>query len=586
MDIKKSTIYSLLKKKEVVFVIPEYQRPYSWDKKNTKDFWQDISSSINDKEKHYFGNIVLHVHRKRGWSNKRHRDKPSEYHIVDGQQRIATAMLMIAAIYHLKKLREDDERSSGKTSEAILDKLLFNNKSAKLKLKTVTTDQKHFTEILNIKGARNIDYSAKQSYLHDAYNSFKSKLKKETDLDQYIDGLKNLEVAYIQVDDEDNPQKIFERINTTGKSLTEGDKIRNFILMLKNKGDYNYVYQEYWQKLEKNLTNGKDVDIQSFFHDYLVSVLDKPVVVNSEYEEFKKYFRLEVPDIGGAERYRKRLDNFYSDMQKWLDRYMFLRYGHKRQLFIKYKMFSQEVFRINYLKINALRPFFMSVLRDFDEEKISKERVYEVFFITENYLIRRIIGEGNIMKAGDFFSTVNKKINRDLNNSTKKDYLATYRYWLDNDYPAPVLEKIKAGIKYNDMGGNKANLEFILTSVEQRKATEASLLQNFTKNSPYTIEHVMPKKLNEGWRQELGENHQDIHRSWVNTLPNLTLTNAAKNKQISNSEFAKKKESLEADSFEKLNERILDKTNWDVESLEDRKDWWFEMVEELWPISG
>jgi len=244
--------------------------------------------------------------------------------IIDGQQRATTVLLMLTALYHIIS---DNPQSSKYPAQAIKDQYLYNSQDYneeknRIKLRTVTTDNEIFEQIFDRK-----DFSphAKDSKLYQVYEQFYLYFKEKESLDRYIDILKNFEVVTIALDaSDDNPQKIFESINSTGKPLTDGDKIRNFALMLNNDEARAVVLKKYWQIIENHLTYINKDFISDFFKYYLTSRLQKEVKIEQVYPEFKKLF---FNSIGDKQDDVEKLEEFYNQVLAYLYHYIFLKFN-------------------------------------------------------------------------------------------------------------------------------------------------------------------------------------------------------------------------------------------------------------------
>ncbi len=231
------------------FEIPEFQRPYSWQTTNVDEFLSDLEECITKSKNHYFGTVV------------QVKDTDSIYSrsIIDGQQRVTTSLLMISVIYHMAR----DDSSLITNPETTADKIEYQyliNKdldNKRVKLRTVTSDDEILQRIFNAKGKESeLELKDRQSNVYKVYAKFRDYFsKKQGGLDKYIDGLGHFEIAVLTLDsNDDNPQRVFESINSTGKPLSDGDKIRNFALMLNNKKLRDHVYSEYWRPIERTLT--------------------------------------------------------------------------------------------------------------------------------------------------------------------------------------------------------------------------------------------------------------------------------------------------------------------------------------------
>ena len=248
------------------FVIPDFQRPYSWENENINSFLEDLEYAIDGKKTHFFGSIVFI----NDGENKM---------IIDGQQRVTTVLIMLTALYHIIKT---NPKRSLRPANQIKDQYLYNDKSYhkennRIKLRTVSTDNKIFESIFeqNI-----ISEKQKASRLYQAYRLFINFFENKDNLDKYLEALSMFEIVIIALDSsDDNPQKIFESINSTGKPLSDGDKIRNFALMLNNHEAREFVLKSYWTFIETKLTKGNQDFISDFFKYYLTSVLHSTLAI-------------------------------------------------------------------------------------------------------------------------------------------------------------------------------------------------------------------------------------------------------------------------------------------------------------------
>ena len=213
----------------------------------------------------------------------------------------------------------------------------------------------------------------RESNLTVNYDYFYSRIQKqEITIDELYDAICCLEIINIRLDVNDNPQLFFESLNSTGLDLSEGDKIRNFILMglpAKEQDDY---YENYWNKIEINTK----YEVSAFIRDYL-SVKQQAIPQQKRiYAIFKEYVELSSVQT----------EPLLKDMLKYAERYSILLNGKTNS-----KALNACIQRLNRLETTVTRPFFLEVLRLFDEEKLTLEQVTEVFLIAENYLFRRSI---------------------------------------------------------------------------------------------------------------------------------------------------------------------------------------------------
>lgn len=268
MRVAHSNINAFLFTPNKYFEIPDFQRPYSWEESNIHSFLDDIEKARTSKRNHYFGSIVYIVNGK-------------ESTIIDGQQRATTVLLMITAIYHIIN---NNPGKSSTPAEQIKENFLINrygDEENRIKLRTVTVDDQIFKKIFDQKVENAND---KESKLYRACKIFSEYFREKTNRDDYIDILEKFEIVDICLESsDDNPQKIFESINSTGKPLSDGDKIRNFALMLNSKEARKFVFNDYWKKIEQQLSDINQDYISDFFKHYLTSILRQEVKVDRVY---------------------------------------------------------------------------------------------------------------------------------------------------------------------------------------------------------------------------------------------------------------------------------------------------------------
>ena len=367
MIVEQKNIKALLHAPNMLFEIPDFQRQYSWDKDNIKNFLDDLDEAINLNKNHFFGSIVYQT---RGDSRI----------IIDGQQRITTILLMITAIYHLVKDRPELTNENN-PPERINKDFLHNEygQGDRLKLKVVTTDNEIFKNIYK-EDFDKIDN--RQSPLYRAYIFFRDYFEEKIatiqnpDLYQYISNLERLNaIAIILEDKDDSPQQVFESINSTGKRLKESDKIRNFALMLDDDSCRKHVRNNYWVEIEENLVlknNNKD-HIADFFRKLLMSHHQTFIKEGDVHAEFKKLFKRKVSN----QKDKSILDAFYQMIVDGLNRYVFLKFNKVTQP--EYQHFKDNAFRINFLKIDLIIPFLMKVLERFELGELTSNQVLDIF---------------------------------------------------------------------------------------------------------------------------------------------------------------------------------------------------------------
>jgi len=368
-----------LNKKKTNFIIPVYQRNYDWRDIQCQEFIKDIESLVNrERETHFLGTIVYIKNNDIDAIEK----GISEYIIIDGQQRITTSMLFLKALYDLS----DDEDDK----EEIYDDYLTIKRSNKLKLKPIKDDNDVFVKLIK---NEDIDENEK-SRIYQNYIFFIKYLQNSTiSTEKYFKTFRRLWIVYIELDREkDDPQLIFESINSTGLSLSEADLIRNFILMDKDYTEQHYLFDEYWSKIEKLL---KSENISLFIRDYLTMKERDIPKQNEVYKSFKKY--LLKHKISSEELLKNLLYNaeIYS-------KFLFLGYENRK--------INQLVKELKDLKVTVAFPYLLSLFGDKLENTIDDKILEECLELIKNYIFRRLICEYSTNTLNKVFMTLQKEL--------------------------------------------------------------------------------------------------------------------------------------------------------------------------------
>ncbi len=394
-----TNIQKILNASETYYEIPNFQRPYAWQTGNANEFLADLEDSVAKHKNHYFGAVVLVE------------DTASTYSvaIIDGQQRVTTSLLMVTAIYHLVKKDRSLIENPETTPELIRDRYLFNANidKNKVKLRTVTTDNQILQHIFDKDGEESrLELRERMSNIYQVYSTFRKYFSTRKGLDKYIEGLRLFEVMSITLNsNDDNPQRVFESINSTGKPLTDGDKIRNFALMLGNDKLRNHVYEKYWSIIEESLVDANKDYITDFFRSYIMSNRQAIVRLDAVYPEFKKQFDRQV----GEAQEQDKIDVFYNDVVESLGFYRLLKLIDTDKFDSQYEGIRETIFKMRYLQIDLYIPFAMNVLRHHAAGALDNQ-LEDVFKLIETYISRRIVSGIDTTSVDRFFASLHKDI--------------------------------------------------------------------------------------------------------------------------------------------------------------------------------
>lgn len=538
------------------FVIPVYQRNYDWRQENCKQLFDDLVKIIRkDRKSHFFGSIVS-VHSDGEYN---------EFQVIDGQQRLTTISLLFLAMYNLMKSGTIVPTQSNLADKIYKTYLIdeWQEDETRIKLKPVKNDQKAFGKLF-----KSEDEYIPESNLTINYNFFCDQIKKERiTIDELYTAITRLEIINITLNQDDNPQLIFESLNSTGVALSEGDKIRNFILMGLPTKEQNDYYEKYWNRIE--VCTGYDVS--SFIRDYLSVKQQAISAISKVYITFKAY--VEEENIA--------TEDLLKDMLAYAKRYQILLKGKTAD-----RALNSCIYRLNRLETTVTRPFFLEVLRIQEEGIITLAQVREIFLFTENYLFRRTICDLPTNALNKVFLMLHREIIR-FDGSTN-DYVAKFKFALlakkdrvkfprDNEF----IEAFSARQVYQMNSKNKL---YILERLENAGTVEVKDVYQSCDDGTYSIEHIMPQHLTPAWIDALGAEYATIHEEWLHRLANLTLTGY--NSKYSNNSFIDKRDCKNGfdQSGLRMNTWIAKQSKWTLAELNARNDMLMDRALEIWLI--
>lgn len=539
------------------FIIPVYQRNYDWKMEHCKQLYDDLVKIIRQNRKsHFFGSIV---------SVQSESGTMEEFLIIDGQQRLTTISLLLLTIYHLlssgKMVSRDHQLTDKILKKYLIDE--YEPEEKRIKLKPIKNDQKAF----------GILFDQDEEYIPDSnltinYRYFYDRIQHgELDIDELFDAICKLEIINISLNHEDNPQLIFESLNSTGLNLSEGDKIRNYILMGLPNDQQTKFYEKYWNRIESYT----DYDVSSFVRDYLSIKQQSTPNMNSVYPTFKKYVEdAEVADI----------EPLLKDLLEYAKRYAFLiKGGHPDE------RLNSCIYRLNRLSTSVTRPFLLEVIRLSESGALTADELIEVFHFTESYLFRRAICDLPTNALNKIFLLLHREIIRF--DGDESHYVEKFKYALLSKrertrFPSDE-EFAECMSTRNIYGMNPKNKLYLFERLENSETSETKDVWGHLDRGEYSIEHIMPQHLTAAWIVSLGDNYEAIHTNWLHRLANLTLT--AYNSHYSNSPFAEKRDMPHGfkDSGLRINQWVGQKEQWGLPELEERDQLLKNTVIGIWP---
>ena len=491
------------------FVIPIYQRTYSWQITQCEKLLKDIIRISKDPSVpgHFIGSIVYFQEGIHTVS-----DVP-ELLVIDGQQRLTTISILIAAMAEF--VRDNDIEIETSFTKLQNYYLLNAEEEGYLRYKLLLTRRDKETLIDLIKGVPfREDHSQR---VMENLNYFKDKINKDNAVDIY-NGIQRLFIVDVALEkDKDNPQLIFESLNSTGLDLSHADLIRNYILMGQEVNLQNELYERFWFPMEQSYGNDYSSYFNWFLRDYLSVKTATIPKIGMVYESFKNY----VLGDKAPNSIKEVVKDIYTYSNYYVN--MVLHKESDQDIRAAFKSISK-------LKVDVSYPFFLAIYDDYDKKIISKSELIEIISLVESYVFRRAICGIPTNSMNKTFSTLYKSVKKDRYvESVKASFqlLESYkRFPNDSEFQKAIVLKDV----YNFRSRN-----YLLSKLENNKRKELVNLDD------YTIEHVMPQNTNlsEEWKSMLGENWKVIQERYLHTIGNLTLTGY--NSELSDRPYSQKK---------------------------------------------
>lgn len=538
------------KSQERQFVIPIYQRVYSWEKEQCKQLWDDIiKTGGNDQMNGHFIGSIIFVHD--GTYSTNH----NELLIIDGQQRLTTITLLFIALRNY--LNDEDEFLKKFSRQKIRNRYLINSDEKgdkKFKLILSEPDKDTLLSLIDENRRKPSEPSLK---IMENFRLFEEWIRKNTGkLETIFKGLEKLMVVEISLErGKDNPQLIFESTNSTGEDLTQTDLIRNYILMGLEPEKQEIFYKKYWRAVEEDFKQNKKL-FDQFVRHYLTIKTREIPNINKVYAALKDYRQKE--GIG--------IEVLLQDLQKYCG--YFCQIAFKKEAD---KDLNKALGFLVDLEMDVIYPLLLELYSDYSDGVLSKADFIPIIALIESYICRRAVcGLGT--------------------NSLNKVFPSFTKHIQKNEY----FESLKAHFGYLTEKQRFPNNDefkdcFITIDFYKFKKREYFFerLENFERKErvythEYTTEHIMPQTLEEEWEKDLGENFQAIHDKYLHTIGNLTLTGY--NTEYSNKSF-QEKQGMEGgfkDSPLRLNQGLRDLESFGEEEIKKRANDLADLALKIW----
>jgi uncharacterized protein with ParB-like and HNH nuclease domain/predicted transport protein len=543
-------------RKSPQLVIPIYQRTYSWTESECRQLWDDIlRTGRNDAISAHFVGSVVYIEKSLYQVSTQ-----SPLLVIDGQQRLTTVSLILES---LARHLGDAEPLDGFSAKKLRNYYLLNPEEdgdRGFKLLLTQTDKQSLLALVQQKPLPP-EYSLR---LKENFRFFEAEVQKlGTDLIALCHGLAKLVIVDVALSrDQDNPQLIFESMNSTGRELSQADLIRNFILMGLEPAHQTRLYEEHWRPME--MAFGQEVygaHFDAFMRHYLTLKTGEIPNVRAVYEAFRAHTR--TPEVAAA-----GVDALVADIHAFAGYYCAMALNQESN-----KELSDAFQDLRELKVDVAYPFLLELYHDYAQDLLSSSEFTRAVWLVESYVFRRAICAIPTNSLNKTFATFGRALKKDRYLESVQAYLLllpSYRRF-------PGSEEFKRDLAKRDLY-NFPRRSYWLRRLENHGRKERVPVDE------YTIEHIMPqnKNLSSKWREALGPDCQRVQETWLHTLGNLTLTGY--NAEYSDRPFAEKRNMKGGfkESPLRLNEGLRTLDTWNESAILKRAERLADTATRVW----
>lgn len=500
MKAVESQLLSLLKKSPQ-FSIPIYQRTYSWEIEQCEQLWKDVlrAGSNDNINAHFIGSIVYIQ------EDIYHLSNQSPLLVIDGQQRLTTVYLILVALMEkLSSLPEDkQEPEDGFSPKKILNYYLINDlerEERQYKLLLTQTDRETLKNIV-----MQMDVPQQKSLrICTNLELFRKWVDECKDLAVVCKGINKLMVVDVALNrGQDNPQLIFESMNSTGRELTQADLIRNYVLMGLEPDKQTDLYNRYWHPMEQSFGQSDyNTHFDGFMRHYLTIKTGEIPKQSEVYMAFKRYHE----DAGHDD-----MEDLVADLKKYSHFYCAIALSKEGDAKL-----GAAFHDLLELKVEVAYPMLLELYDDYQSHLITRDDLHAIVRLIESYVFRRAICGYATNSLNKTFATFMKGVKKDRYlESIKYIFLKMKSYRL-----FPRNEDFIRELQERDIYKIPKRCRYFLNRVENYRRKEQVVL------SQYSIEHIMPQNenLSQAWKKELGDNWEEIRSIYLHKIGNLTLT--------------------------------------------------------------
>lgn len=512
-----SHLLTLLRKSNQ-FVVPIYQRLYSWQEAECAQLWADImrAGSTLNLGSHFTGSIV-YVAKDQSTNTSAEPDL-----IIDGQQRVTTVTLILAALAARLDTLPEDQREpwDGFSPRKIRNRFLLNDdEDGERQFKLILSQSDKQALIAILQGAE--PPADLVTRVTENYGYFQRKLAEPTvDLAVVSRGLDKLVVVDVKLErGKDNPQLVFEAMNSTGKKLSQADLIRNYVLMDLPPKQQENLYSAYWRPMELEFVGAGESQFDEFVRHFLTIKNGKIPRVDGIYDAFKDH-------ATAFTKADETIESLVVELRQYAKRYVAMALGREPDAKL-HRAFTD----LDQVKADVVYPFLLEVYTDYDLGVVTRDDVLEIVELVTSYIFRRAVCRIPTNSLNKTFAEFGAAVHKDRYlDSVKAQFLSMKRY---RRFPSD--SEFKADLMASDLY-NFRRRSYFLRLLENYDRKERVTIED------YTIEHILPQNenLSNDWQEALGEGWQEVQGQYLHTLGNLTLTGY--NSEYSDHPFAKKRD--------------------------------------------
>jgi uncharacterized protein with ParB-like and HNH nuclease domain len=558
---------------DVHYVLPHFQREYSWEKENWQTLFQDVQGVYDaynpEKEpEHFMGSLVVIN------DGTRNGVIPA-FKLVDGQQRLTTISLLLCALGRLVKDKHPDIAKK-------IQRLLTNpDESGFLHYKLLPTtkyaDRETYIAIIDDKSVTSSGSKVAEAFEY-LYVQLKYQIEEgKVDPTTYFIALANcLHVVFIDLDQHERPFEIFESLNAKAKPLSPADLVRNYIAMRLPEASQESVFNQYWAKIDDILQEKRTVgksrlgELTAFLRHYLAMISGTLPNERHVYERFRDRMESEF----------KSNSTFIGELatlHRFAEYYNRLLRPEKEPG----SAVQQQLKRLHTLEVSTAYPFLLAMYDAFEQKRLQPYEFQDALQVIENYLVRRYLADEPTNYLNKMFPALWNAIDRTQFGTSLRQILLAKNYPTDGR----IREVVYTQSMYEKSPQGRQKTVLVLETINRHLSKGSGGFTVLDGSS--TIEHILPQRLSDDWKKHLGERWEEIYRDHLDTLGNLTPVTQDWNAQLSNEIFAQKKEKLARHAL-RINSEYFSRSirKWNDAAIRERADFLCDQMFQIWPAIG